>query len=42
MARKTIFEECDILLLVEEWQVLAQSVRHWGRDLKIVCVEKQI
>ena len=42
MARKTIFEDCDILVVGGGMAGTgaAFEARHWGRDLKIICVEK--
>ena len=39
---KHILKIVMCLLLVEVWQGPAQhfEARHWGRDLKIICVEK--
>ena len=42
MARKTIFEDCDVLVVGGGMSGTgaAFEARHWGRDLKIICVEK--
>ncbi len=42
MAKKTIFEDCDILIVGGGMAGTGATfeARHWGRDLKIVCVEK--
>ena len=42
MARKTILEECDVLVVGGGMAGTgaAFEARHWGRDLKIICVEK--
>ena len=42
MARKTIVENCDILVVGGGMAGTGATfeARHWGRDLKIVCVEK--
>ena len=42
MARKTIHENCDILVVGGGMAGTgaAFEARHWGRDLKIICVEK--
>ena len=42
MARKTIIEECDVLVVGGGMAGTgaAFEARHWGRDLKIICVEK--
>ena len=39
---KTVFEECDVLVVGGGMAGTgaAFEARHWGRDLKIVCVEK--
>ena len=39
---KTIFEDCDILVVGGGMAGTGATfeARHWGRDLKIVCVEK--
>ena len=44
MAKKTIFEDCDILVVGGGMAGTgaAFEARHWGRDLKIICVEKAI
>ena len=42
MARKTVLEDCDILVVGGGMAGTgaAFEARHWGRDLKIICVEK--
>ena len=42
--KKTIIEECDVLVVGGGMAGTGATfeARHWGRDLKIVCVEKQI
>ena len=42
MARKTVFEDCDILVVGGGMAGTGATfeARHWGRDMKIVCVEK--
>ncbi len=42
MAKKTIFEDCDILVVGGGMAGTGATfeARHWGRDLKIICVEK--
>ena len=42
MARKTIIEECDVLVVGGGMAGTGATfeARHWGRDLKIICVEK--
>ena len=39
---KTIHEDCDILIVGGGMAGTGATfeARHWGRDLKIVCVEK--
>ena len=38
---KTILENCDVLIVGGGMRTGATfEARHWGRDLKIVCVEK--
>ena len=39
---KTIYENCDVLVVGGGMAGTgaAFEARHWGRDLKIVCVEK--
>ena len=40
--RKTHHEECDILVVGGGMAGTGATseARHWGRDLKIICVEK--
>ena len=42
MSKKTIFEDCDVLVVGGGMAGTgaAFEARHWGRDLKIICVEK--
>ena len=42
MARKTVYEDCDVLVVGGGMAGTgaAFEARHWGRDLKIICVEK--
>ena len=42
MAKKTIFEDCDVLVVGGGMAGTgaAFEARHWGRDLKIICAEK--
>ena len=39
---KTIYEDCDILVVGGGMAGTGATfeARHWGRDLKIICVEK--
>ena len=39
---KTHFEECDVLVVGGGMAGTGATfeARHWGRDLKIICVEK--
>ena len=39
---KTVFEDCDVLVVGGGMAGTGATfeARHWGRDLKIVCVEK--
>ena len=39
---KTIIEECDVLVVGGGMAGTGATfeARHWGRDLKIICVEK--
>ena len=39
---KTVYENCDVLVVGGGMAGTgaAFEARHWGRDLKIVCVEK--
>ena len=39
---KTIIEECDVLVVGGGMAGTGATLeaRHWGRDLKIICVEK--
>ena len=40
---KTIFEDCDVLVVGGGMAGTGATfeARHWGRNLKIICVEKQ-
>ena len=39
---KTVFEDCDVLVVGGGMAGTGATfeARHWGRDLKIICVEK--
>ena len=39
---KTVYEECDVLVVGGGMAGTGATfeARHWGRDLKIICVEK--
>ena len=41
--QKTLYEECDVLVVGGGMAGTGATfeARHWGRDLKIVCVKKQ-
>ena len=40
--RKTHYEDCDVLVIGGGMAGTGATfeARHWGRDLKIICVEK--
>ena len=42
MARKTVYEDCDILVVGGGMAGTGATfeARYWGRDLKIICAEK--
>ena len=41
---KTHYEDCDVLVVGGGMAGTGATfeARHWGRDMKIICVEKQI
>ena len=43
-SHKTHFEDCDILVVGGGMAGTGATfeARHWGRDMKIVCVEKAL
>ena len=44
MSKKTILEDCDVLVVGGGMAGTgaAFEARHWGRDLKIICLKKPI
>ncbi len=42
--RRTVYEDCDVLVVGGGMAGTGATfeARHWGRDLKIICVEKAI